>query len=70
MPMIKNISELRQQEGIRLRKQLAENSQEQIKLRLSLKEGQTKDTSVLRKFRRERARLLTVLKEKEVLGKV
>lgn len=68
--MIKNIGEVRQQKGAFLRKQLAKNSEEQIKLMLSLREGQTKDTTVLRKLRRERARLLTVLKEKEVLGKV
>lgn len=68
--MIKNIGEVRRQKGALLRKQLAENSKEQIKLRLSLKERPTKDTSILRKLRQERARFLTVLKEKEVLGRV
>lgn len=68
--MIRSAVEARQQKEAWLQEQLAANAKELVKVKLSGEEGPAKETALLKKLRRERARLLTVLKEKEVLGKV
>lgn len=60
--------EMRKLEGAELRKQADEKQQKLFELRLKLAAGQLKSTSDLKNVRRERARVLTLLREQERAG--
>lgn len=61
------IKELREKGGNELVKLLNEARMELVKLRLNRKIGSLVDGSAIHKKRREIARILTVLREKEIL---
>lgn len=61
------IKELREKKKDELLKLLEEARSELVKLRLERKTGSLADGSAIRKKRKEAARILTVLGEKEIL---
>lgn len=65
-----NVKELRKKEEKELLKLLDEKRKELVKHRLDRKVGSLMNGSEITKMRREVARILTVLKEKEVLGEI
>lgn len=65
--MNKTIFGIRRQEEGPLREKLRENAEELIRRKLAVGEKRAKNTAAGKNLRRERARLLTVLREKEVL---
>jgi len=52
-----------------LRRQFAESADQMFRLRFQLKMGQTDGVKKLRELRKERARMLTVLREREIEAK-
>jgi len=64
------IKELREKEKSELVKLLKEARLELVKLRLERKVGSLSDGSTITKKRKELARILTALKEKEILREV
>jgi len=64
------IKELREKEGKELRKVLQSTRVELAQLSGQRVGGSLKDNSTLKKKRKEVAQVLTVLKEKEILGAV
>ena len=59
-------SEIRLKSEAELQKLLKEKRMELFKARLQLKTMQLKDTSIIRKLRKDIARILTALKEKQL----
>jgi large subunit ribosomal protein L29 len=57
--------EIRQKNDGELRSQLRENDDQMFRLRLRLKMGQTEGLKKYLTLRREKARILTVLRERE-----
>lgn len=67
--MSETIGDWRRQKDFELKERLYANTRELSQRRLSSMENRGKDATLGRKLRKARARLLTVLKEKEVLSK-
>ena len=59
-------SEIKVKSEAELQKLLKEKRMELFKARLQLKTMQLKDTSIIRKLRKDIARILTALKEKQL----
>jgi len=64
--MKENADKARGLDAAELAKQLREGSEQMFRLRFQLRMGQTDGVKKLRTLRRERARLLTVQREREL----
>jgi large subunit ribosomal protein L29 len=64
--MKENADKVRALDTAELRKQLGESSEQMFRLRFQMSMGQTDGLKKLRLLRRERARMLTVLREREL----
>ncbi len=62
------VKELRQQDKKELQKTLVEKNKELIDKKLELKIGKEKNTSIVKKLKKEIAQIKTVIREKEVLN--
>ena len=67
--MTRKVDELRQKTIGELQKEAAEIRHELAKLRFDHALGQLKDTSLLKKRKKDLARILTVIRQKEILEK-
>lgn len=61
-------SKVRELESAELRKQLEEGDEKLFRLRLQYQMGQTEALKNLRILRKDRARMMTVLRERELAG--
>jgi len=63
------ISKVRETDSADLKRQLADSDEQMFRLRMQLKMGQTDGLKKLRELRKDRARMFTVLRERELGGK-
>jgi large subunit ribosomal protein L29 len=60
------IDKVREIDSDDLKRQLSESEEQMFRLRFQLKMGQTEGVKKLRELRRDRARMLTVLRQREL----
>ena len=61
-----NAEKVRQLDTTELKRQLADSEEQMFRLRFQLSMGQTDGLKKLRELRRDRARMLTVLRQREL----
>ena len=64
--MKENADKVRALDAAELAKKLAESAEQSFRLRFQLAMGQTDGVKKIRQLRKERARMLTVLREREL----
>lgn len=62
------VSKVREADAAELKRQLAESDEQMFRLRMQLKMGQTDGVKKYRALRKDRARMFTVLRERELSG--
>jgi large subunit ribosomal protein L29 len=66
--MKENADKARAMDTAELNKQLADSAEQMFRLRFQMSMGQMDGLNKVRKLRKERARILTVLRERETAG--